>query len=125
MGTQLRLAVSEPGSDQDRLEELALQLRGELLTLDVGAVDATPGGLAPEGTRSGWLAAAGVLLVSVQPTLQAMGPVLALARDWLHRPGPQRTVRVEIDGDVLELTGASSAVQERLVEDWLTRHAAG
>jgi hypothetical protein len=47
--------------------------------------------------------------------------VVGLVVDWLRRAGGQRTVRVEIDGDVLELHGVSSEVQAKLVDDWLRR----
>jgi len=41
----------------------------------------------------------------------------------LTRSGGRRTVRLEIGGDVLELTGTTSAVQERLVDEWIRAHA--
>jgi hypothetical protein len=44
-------------------------------------------------------------------------------RGWLTRSGNKRTVRLEIGGDVLELTGTTSAVQERLVDEWIRTHA--
>jgi len=44
-------------------------------------------------------------------------------RGWLTRSGGRRTVRLEIGGDVLELTGTTSAVQERLVDEWIRAHA--
>jgi hypothetical protein len=34
-------------------------------------------------------------------------------------------VEVSIDGDVLKLTGATSQQQEKIVDAWLARHAAG
>jgi hypothetical protein len=50
--------------------------------------------------------------------------VVATVRGWLRRaPEQTRTVRLELDGDVLELSGASSQDQERLVELFLSRHA--
>jgi hypothetical protein len=33
-------------------------------------------------------------------------------------------VRIELDGDVLELTAASDEERERLVDAWIERHAA-
>jgi hypothetical protein len=32
-------------------------------------------------------------------------------------------VRLELDGDVLELTGASDDERQRLVDAWIERHA--
>jgi hypothetical protein len=124
MTAELRLGVVEEGADADRLEGLSLQLRQELLGLDVSSVEPDLSGDAPEGTRGALAAVAGVLVVSLQPTLQTVGAVVAAVRDWMRRSGGNRTVKIEIGGDVLELTGASDQVQQRLVDDWIRRHAA-
>ncbi len=124
MSAELRLGVVEDGADNERLEGLSLQLRRELLGLDVASVEPDRSGTAPEGTRGGLVAMAGVLVVSLQPTVQAVAGVIATVRDWMRRTGGNRTVKIEIGGDVLELTGASDQVQQRLVDDWIKRHAA-
>jgi hypothetical protein len=120
--TDVVLAIDEQGSDEQRLEELALQLREELLQLDaVRSVEPLTGGDAPEGTRSALALVAGSLVTGLASgKVQA---VVGLVLDWLRRAGGGRTVRVEMDGDVLELHGASSEVQTKLVEDWLLKHA--
>ncbi|HEU4947030.1 MAG TPA: hypothetical protein VFT31_07740 [Kribbella sp.] len=123
MGAEVHLGVTEEGADDERLEELALLLRQELLELDVDSVEPLRGGEAPEGTRSGLIALAGALTLSLQPTVQVVGGVIALVRDWLRRSGSQRSVRLEVDGDVLEVTGVTSEVQQRLIDDWINRHA--
>jgi hypothetical protein len=120
---EVRLGVVEEGSDDAQLEELALLLRQELLDLDVRAVEPYADGEAPEGSRSGLAAIAGVLSVSLQPGLQALGAVVAVVRDWLRRSGSGRTVKVAIGGDVIELTGASDQVQQQLVDAFVRRHA--
>jgi hypothetical protein len=52
--------------------------------------------------------------------------VVSAVRDWLRRADePSRTVRLELDGDVLELSQASMADQDRLVELFISRHTAG
>jgi len=123
MGTEIQVGVAEEGSDTGRLEELALQLRQEILELDVQSVQPYAVGEAPEGTRGSAAAVAGALVVSLQPTVAAVTAVVALVRDWLRRSGAQRRVRVEIDGDVLELTGTSTELQLRLVNDWINKHS--
>jgi hypothetical protein len=120
---EVRLGVVEQGSDDARLEELALLLRQELLALDVRAVEPYSDGEAPEGSRSGLAAIAGVLSVSLQPGLQALGAVVAVVRDWLRRSGSGRTVKLAIGGDVIELTGANDQVQQQLVDAFVRRHA--
>jgi hypothetical protein len=122
MTLDLRLGVTEDGADAGRLEELALLLRQDLLALDVNAVEPDRSGTAPEGTRGALAAVAGGLVVSLQPTAQVIAAVVATVRAWMRRGG-QRTVKIGIGGDVLELTGASDEVQQRLVDDWIRRHA--
>jgi hypothetical protein len=124
MGAEVRVGVEEAGSDDARLEELALLLRQELLTLDVRAVEPYQEGEAPEGTRGGLAAVAGVLAVSLQPGLQVVGALVGVVREWLRRSGGGRTVKIAIDGDVIELTGASDAVQQQLVDAWVKKHSA-
>jgi hypothetical protein len=125
MAAQVHVGVGEAGSDDERLEELALRLREELLALEVESVRPAVAGEAPPGSRSALAGLAGVLTVSLQPTIATIGAVVAVVRDWLHRSGGQRTVRIEIDGDTLELGGASAEVQQRLVDDWIARHSVG
>jgi hypothetical protein len=59
----------------------------------------------------------------VRPTPRQLMSVLGLVRDWLRRSPVQRSVKVTIDGDTLELTGASDELQRRVVDDWVARHA--
>lgn len=122
MGTAVRVGVTEPGSDAERLEELTLLLRQELLGLDVDSVEPQRGGEAPEGTRGAGAAIAGALVVSLQPTLQLVTALVSVVGEWARRG--RRTVRIEIDGDVLELSGTTSELQQRLVDDWISKHAA-
>ena len=63
------------------------------------------------------------MLVSLNHTAGVLSAVVATVRAWLKRPGAARTVRIEVGGDVLELTGTTSEVQERLVEEWIRTHA--
>lgn len=124
MKAEVRVGVVEEGSDDARLEELALLLRQELLALDVRAVEPYREGEVPEGSRGPGLAAiAGVLSVSLQPGLQVLGSVVSVVRDWLRRSGGGRTVKVTIDGDTIELSGANDAVQQQLVDAWVRKHA--
>ena len=123
MGAEVRLGVVEAGSDEARLEELALMLRQELLALNVRSVEPYAEGAAPDGSRSALAAIAGVLSISLQPGLQVIGAVVAVVRDWLRRSGSGRTVKIAIDGDVIELTGASDEVQQQLVDAWVKKHS--
>jgi hypothetical protein len=120
----VRVELSEPGTDDERLEELALRLAGELRELDVDAVGPAAGE-APPGTRSALAAVAGALVVSLRPSAAQLTAVVGLVRDWLRRSPAPRSVKVTIDGDTLEITGASDELQRRVVDDWISKHAAG
>src|SRR3954462_5126376 len=117
MDGELRLLVTEDGADAERVDLLTGHLRRDLDQLDVDDVRSLPGGVAPPGTRAFDVAVVGGLIVSLGTSAQALSSVLAAVRSWLSRsPGPVRTVRLELDGDVLELSQASASEQERLLE---------
>jgi hypothetical protein len=126
MGGELRLRISEQGADAERLAAVAGYLRGELLRLDVEDVTALPAGEAPPGARGVDAAAIGALLVAVGQSANGLASVVAAIRDWLRRgEGTRRSVRLELDGDALELGQASAADQERLIGLFVSRHSAG
>jgi hypothetical protein len=119
---QLELSVDAgPGSDADELERLAGSLRAELLELDVDAVEPATAGPAPDGTRAIEALAVGALVVRLVRSPEALAALARTVRAWLG-PRSDRRVRIELDGDVLELTGASDAERERLVDAWIERH---
>jgi hypothetical protein len=115
----IRVVVG-PDAEAEEVAEATLQLRRELLDLDVDAVELARAGDAPPGTRAVELAALGALLVTAARS-QLLGSVVAAVRSWVAG-SPQRSVNLELGGDVLELTGVSSAEQRRLTDEWLRRH---
>ncbi|HZD71316.1 MAG TPA: hypothetical protein VFA45_21155 [Actinomycetes bacterium] len=115
----IQLAVG-PDNDAEEVAEATLQLRRELLDLDVEAVELERAGEPPAGTRAVELAALGALLVTFAKS-QILTAVVAAVRSWLAR-SQQRSIKLEIGGDVLELTAVSSSEQRRLTEEWLRRH---
>jgi hypothetical protein len=110
------------GFDGDALEvaRATLQLRRELLDLDVDAVDAPGAGEPPPGARGMDVAAVGALVVNFADS-QVLAAVVTAIRSWLAG-SPRRSIKLELGGDVLELTGVSSAEQRRLTDEWLARH---
>jgi len=115
----IQVAVG-PDADAEEVAEATLQLRRELLDLDVEAVELPRAGEPPPGTRAVELAALGALAVTLAQS-QLLTPVVAAVRSWLAGQH-QRSVKLELDGDALELTGLSSNEQRRLVDEWLRRH---
>jgi hypothetical protein len=108
-----------PETDEGELSQLTSQLRRRLLELDVESVE-SPLTTAPPRTRSGNSALVGVLLVTVTPAL--LRGAVAVVHDWLAR-SQARSVKMQLDGDTLELTGISAEDQQRMIASFLDRHA--
>jgi hypothetical protein len=123
VATERRVSILDDDADEVALERGSIQLRQELAELDVDSVTGAQGGDAPAGSRSGSVAALGALLVSLHPSTTMLVSLVKTVRGWLVRSGGNRTVRLEVGGDVLELTGTTSAVQDRLVDEWIRAHA--
>jgi hypothetical protein len=109
-----------PDEEPDEAADAAAQVRRELLTLDVTDVSTPTVGPPPPGARGLELAALGALVVTIARS-QLLNSVLDTVRAWLAG-SRQRTIRLELGGDVLELTGVSSKEQRRLTEEWLRRN---
>jgi hypothetical protein len=117
----LRLDIGlQPDAEAAELEDAALQLRLELLELDVEAVERPAGAAPPPGARGPEVALLGALLVNAgQGAIRA---VVRTIQGWVERTS-SRSVKVTLDGDTIELTNASDDAQRQLVESFLARHA--
>jgi hypothetical protein len=109
-----------PGADAEEVAASTEQLRRELLDLDVEAVEQPAAGPPPPGAKGVELAALGTLVVTLAKSQLLSGVVVAV-RSWLAGQ-QQRSIKLELDGDVLELSGLSSKEQRRLTDEWLSRH---
>jgi hypothetical protein len=120
---ELRVELElDPQADAAEIETRTLQLRDELLDLDVDDVRQPSVGRPPEGAKGGDVVLLGTLVVTagreaVRVVVQAVGA-------WLSR-NRVRSITVRIDGDTLELSAASKDEQLKLVELFLARHSAG
>jgi hypothetical protein len=84
-----------------------------------------PAGEPPPGSRAFDVLAIGALLVTLGKSAEGLRSVVDAVRHWLTRGGGvRRTVKLEIGGDVLELSEASTADQQRLIDVFVSRHAA-
>lgn len=115
----LNIEAGPDADDQERID-LARRLRTELMALsDVEGIDSPPIPVNPRSKAPGvdWqtlvvtLAASGGVLTTLIGTVQA----------WLTRH-ERTSVTLEVGGDKLVITGASSESQNRLVKDWISRH---
>jgi hypothetical protein len=119
LGIHVAVAVG-PDGDAEEIAVATLQLRREFLDLDVEAVEVPRAGEPPPGTRAVDLAALGALVVNVADS-QLLAAVLGAVRTWLAG-SPRRSIKLQLGGDVLELTGLPSKEQRRLTDEWLRRH---
>jgi hypothetical protein len=118
----IQVAVG-PDGDVDEVARTTAHLRRELLDLDVDAVEVPTAGEPPPGSRAVDMAAVGALVVSIGNS-QLLAAVVTAIRAWLAG-SPRRSVKLQLHGDSLELTGVSSKEQRRLTDEWLARHTAG
>jgi Effector Associated Constant Component 1 len=118
---QLTLRIDDEDADPEELADLTAHLRHELLDLDVEAVESPRLGEPPPGSRAVDLVALGTLVVTFAKS-ELLVAVVTAVRAWLVG-SQQRSVKVTLDGDMLELTGLSSKDQRRLIDEWLLRHA--
>jgi len=109
-------------TDAEELAQLTNRLRDELLGLDVNTVYSASGGEAPDSSKGLDLLAAGGLVVQFVLRHDLLQSIIDSVRSWLGRQHA-RSIKLTLDGDSLELTGVSSAEQDRLVELWVMRHA--
>src|SRR4051794_14243690 len=100
----VQIAALEDSDDRE-LAQLATRLRSELLATDADRVDPVRTGDAPPGTKGLEVLALGHLVVQVA-SIPALRRVVAALRDYVARQ-PVRSVKLTIDGDVLEVTAVS------------------
>jgi hypothetical protein len=123
-GSAVLVSLSESGADEARLDTLSRQMRAELWQLDVQDVRPAPADAQPPtGSRGFDVGTIGQIVVAMLGT-QGLAGLISTMLGWVGRGHEAtRTVRLEIDGDVLELSAASSEDQDRLVTIFLNKHA--
>ncbi len=100
--SQIHLQIGAPEADAGELDDLARQLRGELLETSVEQVDLVPGAPAPERTKGMAAAAHGELAVSLKPG--GLPDFLGLLRDWLTRHEDRRVeVTLNLGGNPVNI----------------------
>jgi hypothetical protein len=119
----LKVEVRFDQAEAAELDQLTTQLRRELLQLDVDDVRRSHAGPPPAGARAVDVVALSQLVVSFGTAAGALASVINAVRDWLDRR-TGGSIRVEMDGDPIELTNASDQQQQQLVDAWLARHGA-
>lgn len=117
----VQVAVTSDDADSEALADGVVALGQELADLDVTDVAPATAGDAPPGAKGVELLALGGLIVQLGRSSRVLREVVDAVRDWVGRTGA-RSVKMTIDGDVLEVTGASTSDVQALVETWVRRH---
>jgi hypothetical protein len=116
----LRLRAPE-GTDPDRLDQLTQGLRQQLLALELRDARPLLATEAPEGTRAVGAEVVGALVLSLACSPELLSGVVTTIQAWLSRLR-STSVRMELDGDLIEVTAVSSAEQRRLIQLWIDHH---
>ena len=119
--SKLKLHI-ESGTEDDaeELERLTLQLKEELLGLDVEAVELVRTEKMPHKAKSPGAVDLGTLLLTLAASGGVITTLINVLKSWLNRH-ERRSITLEIGGDKLEVTGVSSEEQQRLIDSWLNR----
>lgn len=116
----LRIAVG-PEADAAELAELAVDLRDQLLELDIECADPVTVGQVPSGARAGEILLAGALTVMLVQSSKLLTALIETVQSWVSRSSG-RSVKLDIDGDMLEVTGITRGDQRELIQFWIDRH---
>ena len=99
-----------------RGDDPSQELLSELAAIDDAEVSR-------RGTKRGIdVAAIAQLVVTLSGAAGGLGTVVETVRGWLQVRAEARTVRLEIDGDVREVSGVDDAEQQALIDAGLERH---
>lgn len=109
-----------PDDDEEELAGMARRLRAPLLDLDVDSVVPLAAAADLEGAKGLGPVLGGLV---VQVGIAGLKSVLAAVAGWAARTG--HNVEVSYGGDRLLITGVTSAQQERIIDDFISRHAPG
>jgi hypothetical protein len=111
----------DPGADSEELDLAMLELRDELLVLDVREVE-QPEVAAPEGARGVGEIVLGTLIVTA--TKDVVDQVVAVVARWISSHRSAR-VTMTMDGDTLTIDNASLREQRQLVDLFVSQHTNG
>lgn len=118
--TRCTIRIDTGSGDGEERTALYRRFRTEILKL--GEVERVESEVvaAPRGSKS-----SGLDLQTLILTMAASGGVLTtligFIQAWLTRRA-KATVTIEIGGDKLTITGASSEAERRLIDSWMNRH---
>ncbi|MDA2809021.1 hypothetical protein O4J56_00055 [Nocardiopsis sp. RSe5-2] len=122
MENTIRIRVSCDVFDDD-LAAMVDGLREELDQLDVDDVRPLDAGPPPPGARGDWAADASGLAVIAEKSAAVLPAVVRTVRAWRLRARPRPTIRLEIGGDVLEISEGTDHQADRAMDLFVQRHS--
>jgi hypothetical protein len=121
-GRTARVVLSaDREADAQEIAQLLERVRAEVAEheYDVAADPAVAP--VPGGAKAVDPASVNSFLVALAASGGVLTSLIGVLQGWLLRSSARMLV-VEIDGDRLELAGATSAERQRLIDAWLSRH---
>lgn len=123
---RVRLNIEPAGDgDAEEAEQLARRLRAELSGLNLDLLTTLSASELSPAPHEGTSWTTPLLDHTAHLPTGMLSPVFTLIRRWLGRGKANRRVQVTIGGDTIELTGATEAEQQQLIDEFLRRHSAG
>ena len=108
--------------EPNELEFLTQQLRKELMDLDVAYVDHISSSNSVEKAKAGPVFQWGELLIALAASGGVLHVLIDFLREWSLRQN-KTVIKLELDGDKIEVAGNPSNEQQRLIDTWLKRHS--
>ena len=118
---EVKLVIASQDADDELLADLTTNLRDELEQLNVENIQLPVQSNHPQGAKSGDAFTWGQLLLTLAASGGVLTSIIATIKAWLLRQ-TRCSIRVEMDGDTLEITGVDSEDQRKIIDQWLARH---
>jgi hypothetical protein len=114
---------AEADADEQELQVLTSRLKTELEDLkELESVDLARKDEAPARAKAGDPIAWGELILALFASGGVLTTLIGALQHWLSRH-ERRSITLEIAGDKLNVTGVTSEEQQRLIQEWISRHA--
>ncbi len=118
----LLVAINTEELNAELREEHTLALGRRLRELDEASLSTLAGANAPAGGKGVGNALVGGFAVTLAASRRPLATALDAIRSWAAA-GTSRTVAVEIDGDQLEIDGASGPRTDRELDAFVAKHS--
>ena len=125
-GTSAKLLIeigAGPDDDVEDLDRQSLNLRDELLELDLDSVEPVVEAAAPAGAKGPTGESVGALLVTISDSAVLVA-LIGTLKAWIGRVRG-RTVTIQVGKDKITVGQVSAEQQARLIESWIKEHGQG